>query len=467
MALSADGSTLAIGANREASAATGVDGDGADNTNADSGAVYVFSRSGNSWEQQAYVKASNPGSGDAFGTALALSADGNTLAVGAPFEASSATGIDGDQSDDSMPAAGAVYVFVRRETSFVQQAYVKASNSYEEDYFGYSVALSADGSILAVGAEGEDGSSTGVGQSDNNGGASESGAVYVFSRAADSWTEQSYIKSSNSEAWDHFGGAVSLSGDGSVLAVGAYWEDSAATAPDGDQADNSADASGAAYLFSFDGSSWQQAAYLKHAQNDGSGSDSFGISVSLSADGTKLAVGAAGEASSTPGIDNSAADNSTPYAGAAFVFSYDGTNWQQDAYIKASNPSTEDEFGRVVQLSGDGKSLVVGAALEDGSASPPDGQTTNDSSSDAGAAYLFSYEQNHWRQDAYLKALTVDPGDRFGWAIALSSDGEVLCVGANRESSAAVGLDGDQADNSASRAGAVYIYPNIAAAQNR
>ena len=83
-----------------------------------------------------YAKASNPGLMDRFGRALALSGDGNTLAVGAWFEASAATGINGNQLDDSAPEAGAVYVFVRNGSSWAQQAYIKASNPGAGDHFG-------------------------------------------------------------------------------------------------------------------------------------------------------------------------------------------------------------------------------------------------------------------------------------------------------------------------------------------
>src|SRR5699024_5968785 len=99
-----------------------------------------------------------------FGASVALSRDGNTLAVGAYGEDSKATGIDGDQGDDSASSAGAVYVFVRDEGgTWTQEAYIKASNPDAHDRFGTSVALSRDGNTLAVGAKGEASSATGIG----------------------------------------------------------------------------------------------------------------------------------------------------------------------------------------------------------------------------------------------------------------------------------------------------------------
>jgi hypothetical protein len=82
----------------------------------------VFVREGANWSQQVYVKASNTGWADRFGTSVALSGNGDTLAVGANSEDSNATGIDGDQADDSATQSGAAYVFVREGANWSQQA---------------------------------------------------------------------------------------------------------------------------------------------------------------------------------------------------------------------------------------------------------------------------------------------------------------------------------------------------------
>jgi hypothetical protein len=106
--------------------------------------------------------AQNTNAADSFGISVALSADGSTMAVGALFESGAARGINGDQADNSLPFAGAVYVFTRSGTTWTQQAYIKASNTWSNDVFGASIALSADGSTLAVGAPGEDSAVPGV-----------------------------------------------------------------------------------------------------------------------------------------------------------------------------------------------------------------------------------------------------------------------------------------------------------------
>jgi hypothetical protein len=265
-----------------------------------------------------YVKASNTGASDFFGYSVALSADGNTLAVGAIWEASNATGVNGDQANNSASASGAVYVFTRSGASWTQQAYVKASNTEAFDWFGYSVALSADGNTLAVGAYLEASNAEDVGGDQANNSASSSGAVYVFTRSGASWTQQAYVKASNTGASDEFGWSVALSADGNTLAVGAYGEDSNATGVNGDDTDNSASTSGAVYVFTRTGSTWAQQAYVK-ASNTGA-SDFFGYSVALSADGNTLAVGAVGEDSNAMGVNGDQTNNSASASGAVYLY---------------------------------------------------------------------------------------------------------------------------------------------------
>jgi hypothetical protein len=133
--------------------------------------------------------------------------------------------------------------------TWVQEAYVKASNTGANDSFGVSVSLSADGSRLAVGAQLESSNATGALGDQANDSASNSGAVYVFARTGTAWSQEAYVKASNTGAGDHFGRSVSLTADGSRLAVGAVGEVSNATGALGDQANDSATNSGAVYVF--------------------------------------------------------------------------------------------------------------------------------------------------------------------------------------------------------------------------
>ena len=314
LAFREDGATLAVGAPGEASTATGIDGNQADNSIVGAGAVYVFSKPGG-WQQQAYIKASNSGTNDRFGESVALSTDGNTLVVGAPGEGSNATGINGNQADNSTNGSGAVYVFTRSGSTWSQQAYIKASNTGADDGFGAALAISGDGNTVVVGAEGEDSAATGVNGNQSDNSANGSGAAYVFTRTGSTWSQQAYIKASNTEMFDSFGSAVAISTDASTLAVGADGEASAAIGINGNQTDNSAFLAGAAYVFSNSGSGWAQTAYVKASNTEAN--DMFGHAVALNLDGSRLHVGAIFEAS---GSLSDQTDNSSPLAGAVYVY---------------------------------------------------------------------------------------------------------------------------------------------------
>lgn len=261
VSLSDDGSVLVVGAPSESSDATGVNGE--DNENAaNSGAVYVFERVESEWAQKAYIKASTSVSERYFGEALALSADGVTLAVAARGDDSGAQGIGGDQFNTDANRAGAVFVFHRDSGSWEEQAYVKASNTDRDDYFGSALALAADGNTLAVGALREDSKSTGVGGDQSNDEAEDSGAVYVFERAFAAWSQKAYIKASNTSDGNLFGAAMSLSGDGLTLAVYGG-DDAASTGVNEDQSGDGANNSGAVYVFTRNANKWAQQAYIK------------------------------------------------------------------------------------------------------------------------------------------------------------------------------------------------------------
>jgi FG-GAP repeat protein len=402
VALSADGNTMAVGAVWESGAAMGVNGNQDDNSLPQAGAVYVFTRRGSTWSQQAYVKASNTGrkgaaddiDGDQFGFSVALSGDGNTLAVGATSEDSGASGINGNQADDSASSAGAVYVFARAGTTWTQQAYVKSDATpmaTAGDQFGYSVSLNADGNTLAVGVYDEGGSARTVnGPIDamRNG----SGAVYVFNRSGGNWSRQAYIKTWNSE-----------------------------------------------------------------------GGDSWGVSVALSDDGNTLATGSLDEDCLCPGVFTDASMGSSDQksdtsAGAVAVFARAGTAWTQQAYMKSSNIGRSDWFGVRLALSGDGNSLAVGAQNEDSAAQGINGRQNDDSADEAGAVYLFTRTGTTWAQQAYIKGSNTEAFDEFGGSVALNRDGRLLAVGARGEDSGVSGVNGNQADNSVDEAGAVYVF---------
>ncbi len=443
--LSADGNTLAIGAKIEASNANTINGDQTDNSAPSTGAVYVYFKNAGGWSQQAYIKANNSAAGDEFGTAVSLSADGNTLAVGAPQQG----------------ATGTVYLFTRNGTNWTQQDSVKASVT-GADLFGDAVSLSDDGSTLAVGARFEASEGTGLNADATLNGAMGAGAAYIFTvDNLGNWSQQQYFKADNADGNDFFGTSVSLSADGNIFAVGATGEDSITTGPatDSTASTNTASDSGAVYVFSRSGTVWTQQAYIK-ASNTGVG-DMFGGAVSLSDDASTLAVGATAEANTNAGININETDNSASNAGAVYVFTTPGSDWVQQAYIKASNADADDNFGRSLSLSGDGNLLAAGAVNEQSNATGINGVENDNSintTNGAGAAYVFSRSTGTWTQQAYVKANNTGSNDLYGISIELSGDGRTLVVGADTEDSNATTIGGDATDNNALGAGAAYLY---------
>jgi len=467
VAISADGTTLAVGAPHEAGSATGINGNQRDNSMFDAGAAYVYTRSGSGWAQQAYLKASNPQMSAGFGHHVALSADGNTLAVSAFWESSNAKGINGNQKDESIPQAGAVYVFTRRGSAWTQAAYIKASNTGEAgtadtfgegDQFGFSIALSGDGDTLAVGALTEDSAAAGINGNQADNSAQSAGAVYVYTRAGNTWSQQAYVKPTNLDAGDMFGYAVSLNADGNVLAVGSFDEDGSARQVNGPP-DNRNNGSGAAYVFTRTAGMWSQQAYIK--ASNGESQDSFGVDVALSDDGGTLLVGSLDEdckatGVNPPGCDNDWRDDLS--MGAAYVFVRNGTTWSQQAFLKASNTGTNDWFGSRLALSGDGNTAAIAASIEDGGAKGINGRQDDDSASDSGAVYLFTRTGTAWRQQAYIKGSNTEAFDEFGSSVALDRTGRNLVASALGEDSATPGVSGSLTDNSAESAGAVYVF---------
>src|SRR6267142_855606 len=450
VALSGDGNTMAVGATAEDSAAKGINGNQTDHSALNAGAVYVFVRSGGNWVQQAYVKASNAKAGDQFGASLALSGDGNTLAVGATGESSSATGVNGNQADTSMSGAGAVYVFRRSGVTWSQQAYVKASNTGEKedgDQFGYSVAISSDGNTLATGAIAEDSAATGINGDQSNNAADGAGAVYVFARSGATWSQQAYVKPWNTTVRGGlFGYSVGLSGNGDTMAVGTYDEDRG---------------KGAAYIFARTGATWSQQNRL--TTSNAEPGDSLGCSIAISDDGNTVVAGAFDEDSILRGIqppnegsNDAASDVST---GAAYVFVRNGTAWTQQAFIKATNTRLNDQFAWALALSRDGDTLAVGAHLEDSGAIGLNGDQENASAEDSGAVYVYARSAAKWAPVAYVKASNTKASAEFGISLALSGDGKVLAVGAYKDGGGGTGINpARSAAKAAPESGAAYVY---------
>ncbi|MDH5378904.1 MAG: FG-GAP repeat protein, partial [Gammaproteobacteria bacterium] len=227
-----EGDTLAVGAHQEGSSSTGINSTPNDDLSPSSvGAVYVFTRTGTSWAQEAYIKSSNPGSNDNFGYAVDLS--GDTLAVGAWGEEGTSSGVGGNPALTGSASAGAVFIFTRSGSTWSPQEYIKAKTTSSSERFGWSVSLDKD--TLVVGAPGEKAAST------------NTGAINVYTRSGTTWTLHSEHNTSNKQQSDEFGWAVGVSGD--TIVGSAFHEDSNETGTTGTGADNSMSNSGAAYIF--------------------------------------------------------------------------------------------------------------------------------------------------------------------------------------------------------------------------
>jgi hypothetical protein len=454
VALSGDGNTLAVGAVDEDGAGKGVNSvvKGGKETITNSGAVYVYTRSAAGWKQQAYLKASNAGEGYQFGNALSLSNDGDLLAVGSIGEASSATGINGNQNDSSMPGAGAVYVFARKGGVWSQRAYMKSSNAggpvvgYQ---FGYSVSLSSDGSTLAVGQTSDPSNATGINGDQKNASAPDSGAVFVFTRDGDHWSQQAYVKPWNTtQRGVLFGYGVGLSGDGNTMGVGTYDEDRGR---------------GAVYVFTRKGGTWAQ--QMRLTASNAEPGDSLGCSLAISDDGNTIIAGAFDEDAVLPGIqppDAGAHDEAEDTSsGAAYVFVRKDGKWAQQAYVKAFNTRINDQFGWALAISRDGKTMAIGSHLEDSGAKGINGDMNDTTAEDSGAVYVYTRSGDTWSPAAYVKASNTKPAAEFGIAVALNADGKVLAVGSTKENSAAKGVNGNQKDTTAVNSGAAYVYSDV------
>ncbi|MHB8735809.1 MAG: FG-GAP repeat protein [Terriglobales bacterium] len=327
--------------------------------------------------QVARLTANDGAAGDEFGVSVALSGDGNTALVGA-----------NNKKIGTNYSQGAAYVFTRGGGAWSQQQELTANDGAANDQFGNAVALSGDGGIAIVGALSKTIGTNGY-----------QGAAYVYTRSGTTWGPPTLLTANDGAAYNRFGNAVALSGDGSTALVGA-----SAKAIGGNAFQ------GAAYVFTRGGMTWSQQQEL--TAGDGVAYDSFGRSVALSGDGTTALVGAYGK---TIGANTN--------QGAAYVFTRSGTTWSQQQELTANDGAANDRFGRSVALSGDGSTALVGAYYKTI-------YTRFGANVGQGAAYVFTRSGTTWSPQQELKADDGAANDRFGNAVALSVDGSTALVGA-------------------------------------
>ncbi len=366
------------------------------------GTIVVFIRSGvATWSLEA-ILANQIGA--RYGEGTQISADGTRVITGGPNAISNNN--------------GAARIYVRSGTSWSQEAQVIPSND-SAGYFGESVSISSDGTWAIVGHSYASPSGLNAG--------SQAGSAYIFVRSGSTWSQQAYLTASDKAVADHFGQSVKISGDGTRALVAAPQRLINAQGGAG---------AGAVYVFVRSGTTWSQERIL--VPSDPQSSSYFGVSLSLSNDGSRALIGKLGDAANTNG---------------AYVFTRSGTTWTQEQKIIGSDTVSGDNFGCSVSLSSDGSRAIIGAQKAD-----PGGTT------DAGAAYIFNRSGTTWTQqqklfasDKSVNTLNSNTiGDNFGFSnqsgtggVWISGNGMYVIIGKPQL---------DTANNSyVGRNGAAYI----------
>ena len=343
-----------------------------DDAGTDSGAAYIFKRDGMILSEVAKLTPIDSKAEDEFGHSVSISGDYAII------------GAYGD--DDAGNESGAAYVFKRDGETWTEEAKLKASNAAEGDRFSRSLSISGD--YIVIGAK------------HGYGAVTNSGTAYIFKRDGTTWTEEAKLVASDGAEGDLFGSGVSISGDYAV--IGAYGD--AIAAP----------LSGSAYIFRREGTTWIEEAKL--FASDGAQGDLFGCAAAISGD--YAVIGAYW------------ADDGGSKSGAAYVFKRQGTTWNEEAKLTASDAAPLDRFGRLVAISGD--YAVIGARYGDGAAV------------DSGSAYLFKRNGTAWTEEAELFASDGAAEDVFGHGVAISSDH--IVIGAFWD------------DEDGSRSGSAYVF---------
>jgi Flp pilus assembly pilin Flp len=350
VALSSDGSRIAIGATFNDGAAVWA------------GHVRVYDLIGSTWTQ---VGADIDGEavGDESGASVALSSDGSRIAIGAIY------------NDGADVSAGHVRVYDLIGSTWTQVG-SDIDGEAAGDYSGHSVALSSDGSRVAVGAILNDGTGTNAGH------------VRVFDLVGSTWTQVG-ADIDGEAAGDQSGFSVALSSDGSRVAIGAY-----ANEGNGVYA-------GHVRVFDLVGTTWTQVG----ADIDGeAANDNSGRSIALSSDGSRIAIGA--NVNSGAGLR----------AGHVRVFDLVGSTWTQVG-VDIDGETATGQSGWSVAMSSDGSRVVVGAPYNDGGGD------------NSGHVRVYDLVGSSWTQvGADIDSEAA--GDFSGYSVAISSDGSRVAIGA-------------------------------------
>ena len=324
-----------------------------------SGHAAVFRFSGNRWLQIG-ADIDGEASTDQSGVSVSLSSDGSTLAVGAPF------------NDGNGNASGSTCIFKFDGRNWNQMG-SDIDGEAATDYSGKSVSLSGDGLTVAIGA------------AYNNGNGNDSGHTRVFKFDGQDWKKIGE-DIDGEMAGDFSGHSVSLSSDGKALAIGAIWND------------GNGYNSGHTRVFRFDGKTWNK---LGSDINGEGEFDYSGWSVSLSGSGFVVAIGAIFNGDSS---------------GHCRVFEFDGEDWSQRG-SDIDGEAAEDLSGASVSLSANGSTVAIGASRNNGNGY------------NSGHARVFNFDGQSWYN--VFEADGEAPYDTSGKSVSLSSDGLTLAVGAS------------------------------------
>ncbi len=400
VAMDSEGSRLAIGAMGKTVSAV-----------ADAGQVYIYTRSGSTWTQEATVSASDKAADDWFGASVALSADGSRLAVGAY-----------KKDVSSVVDAGQVYICSRVGSTWTQTAIISANDKATSDYFGISVALAADGTRLAIGAYSRDIS-----------GLTDAGQVYIYTQFESTWVKEYTFTANNNNPNDQFGSSVAFTGDSLELLVGSHNSDSPDVSNCGSVSTYSLEYANQSLLrqpsiVDFTSSPFALSGqYLESTltASDRTTGDRFGVSVAVTSDGSRMAVGA--DYKDVSGVTD---------AGQVYIYVKSGSIWVEEATLSASDRVADDRFGTSVSITSDGTRVAVGSSLK-----------TVSGITAAGKVYIYTRTGSVWTEEATLSAADRAANDLFGFSVALTADGSRLAVGAcGRDVSSLID------------AGKVYIY---------
>ena len=360
VSLSGDGSRVAIGAPYN------------DDGGLDAGQVRLYDRSGIAWIQVG-VDIDGDAAGNEFGSSVALSGDGSRVAIGSKY------------NDEGGKYAGQVKLYDWNGTTWIQVG-DEINGEAQSDYSGSSVSLSADGSTVAVGATGNDG------EGETN---SKRGHVRVYKLIGAHWTQVGPDIDGDADD-DDMGFSVSLSGDGSTVAVGAPGNDAGGTS------------AGQVKLYRLiDGTTWIQAGADIYGETS---YDRSGYSVSLSGDGSTVAVGA---------ISNDGDDETDSRRGHVRVYQLIGPTWTQVG-ADIDGEAQDDYSGSSVSLSSDASRVAIGA---------PDNDGNGGEGSCAGHVRVYGLNGSVWNQvGGDIDGEAADDG--FGTSVSMSSDGSTVAVGA-------------------------------------